>query len=1348
MARVFISYASIDLSAANDLRERLAASGHDVFQDRAAEGGIAIGEDWKQRLVERLSWADAVVCLVTTDYVASRWCFAEIAIAIEHGSRLLPLEVEPGVRHELLSEIQYGTYRDSAGAAAAIDVQLRQLEVTAGWSWPEGRAPYPGLRAFDATWHRVFFGRTLETKQLTEALRYGNLGRDILMITGPSGCGKSSLVRAGLIPAMSAEDEWVSLGAFVPGVDPVGALAAEIVEAARLLDLGWDLPAVRARLSEAGGLVGLAREILAVASRAGRRKRRLLLVVDQFEELVTISDPDAADVVIQRIAECSHGMAAGPVTVVCTLRPDFLAAVAASPATTTLPFDVWILRPLKMDALRTIIEAPARMAGLRIEPDLVTTIVDDAGAGDTLPLLAFTLEQLTEGLQRGAQISRARYEQLGGVAGALRQQADLALAQAARASGRDQAQVIASLLQLVTVDENGNPTRRRVPMADATALERSELDAFVRQRLLTVDQDAGDATASVSHEAFLTAWPPLADAIAHAGSALRRRREIELASAEWTAEKRPARRLWQGRQLAVAIADLETGQGKGRRHDPTVLDGLSKDAAEFVRRSLRHDRRRRRGLSSTLTGLLVVAVAAAATAVFFERNAAGQRDLAQARQLTAEAENVMRFDPMKALRIGVAANAISSTPETRLGLYRNLRNTRMVWAVDVPDDARSITLSEDGKHLLTGSYSFAQWDLAGASRPIMGSLTDAGLTRGVAADAVSPTGRMIAVADWDVNLIWLWDITGTEGPRRFDANLAGHRGDVNTLAFTHDGRILASGSADRTVRLWDVSDPSSPAPIGAPINFGAEVEALAFSPDGRHLAVGGLDRSTELWNLSNPAKPVRLSTLAGAAVDVTSLAFSPSGKSLAVGGANGVIELWSTASGERAAPLTEHTKAISVLTFSPDGRRLASGSDDSKIIIWDVTDPGEPQQVGDSLLAHSGYINDLVFTSDGETLYSAGDFRLLIMWNLADLGEPLGQITLGDHTEGIQAAAFSPNGRLMATADGSGQVLLWGVDGKAWPKLVGRFRAGNDELFGIHSMAFSPDGRLLATGGDGHIQLTDVSIPAEPNVVGSIAEGQSLIQHLGFRPDGQVIAFSVLSSSNAAQPEKPVYLYDIRQPTQPIRLANFNGHDSDVRAVAFAESGTRLITAAQYGDLVVWDVDEPSKPVRLSGAEVSSSSMQAAAVNGDLVAVAAFDGLELMRLVDGKRLVRIGELDGDYASAIEISPDGRRLATSISVDNGVHLFDLTDPTSPRPIGDPLVDHYDSVNALTFGHDGRTLVSGGADHTVVVWKLEELESVRIDPVAHACRMIGTGFKDNEWNLAVGYEIPYQSTCNSS
>jgi dipeptidyl aminopeptidase/acylaminoacyl peptidase len=856
VARVFLSHASEDRQCAGQLHQWLESQGQEVFLDQDPRSGILVGELWEQRLHERLHWADAVVCLVTDAYVASTWCTAEISFALSRGSRVLPVRAEPGINHPLLRSTQYADFTaDATTARAALVEALRRMDAVGGWGWPDDRSPFPGLRPLDVDEHRVFFGRSDEVGTLVGLLRSPAERAEaaVLVVVGPSGCGKSSLVRAGLLPVMAKESGWVTLAPILPGTDPVAGLARELASAAQRWGLGWTVAETRHRLNE-GGLRGVADELL-----LGARAQRLLVVVDQFEELLTQTPPGQR----AHFAHLLHPVLGAPVQVVATLRPEFFDRLLVDTELAVLPTRPYPLRPLRREALPAVIQGPAQLAGIIIEPDLVDRLVADTDSGEALPLLAFTLAQLADGVGRGDQLSQHRYDQLGGVQGALTRQADAALAEASTASGRGREEVIAGLLRLVTVDEQGRPTRRRIPRDEVPGPVVQEMDAFIRRRLLTTDTDHGSVIIGVAHEAFLSAWAPLAQAIEKNASALRARRTVEHAATDWNDHDRSPERLWERGQLAAAVTDT----GARVQGGDLVTDRveLSQMAQVFLRMSIRRDRYRRGRALTVLSVLLILALVAAGIAVIQQRTATQQRDVAVSRQAAGQALDLRDTNPALADQLALAAYRLDPTPETRGSL------------------------------------------LSAFATPYATRLT--GHTNYVNAVAFSPDGRTLATGS-DDDTARLWDLSDPHHPTPL-ATLTGHTNSVSSVAFSPDAHTLATASLDYTARLWDVSDPHHPTPLATLTGHTNSVISVAFSPDGHTLATGSTDQTARLWDIHDPHHPTPLATLTGYTNSVFAVAFSPDGHTLATASADHTARLW-----DLPGPiLSEHTNSVFSVAF-------------------------------------------------------------------------------------------------------------------------------------------------------------------------------------------------------------------------------------------------------------------------------------------------------------------------------------------------------------------------------------------------------------------------------------------------
>jgi energy-coupling factor transporter ATP-binding protein EcfA2 len=618
VARVFISYATRDQVIADEVAGWLHAAGHEPFLYHLFNG---ISVDWKRRLYRELDSADVVLGVVTSSFLASNWCSAELGIADARGCRLMPLRAEAGVVHPLMQDLQYVDYQaDPQQARDQVLRAMRPLE-NGGGTWRQGDNPFPGLGPFTAALSRVFFGRTAEAREIGNRLRVMGSTGGMLAIVGPSGCGKSSLLNAAVAPLLNREPAWLVVPSLLPGRDPLPELARALAITANRLGLSWSVDEVRGRL-DAGtdGLRCVADDLLACAPDA--HSRWLLVTIDQAEELFTRT----TSVALQQFAQLLRDAVAGLVRVVAGMRSEFLDDLRDLPALVGVPIEAYVLAPLDRETLRDVIEQPAKVARLRLEEGLATQLVADTDSGEALPLLAFVLSQLADGLSAGGTLTLSRYRDLGGVSGALTRHADTALANAVQASGLTEREVLAGLTRLVTVDETGRRARRRIKLTSLAEPVRVALQIFVERRLLLSDtDDGGQVWLAVAYEALLTGWRPLDSATADITVALRTARIAEQAAAEWNRAYRPEHYLWDDKRLTAALVMLgmtNDGSSYNPAAPPIVeLDDETRaflDAtAQRVSATKKHERRRRITTITTITVLSTLLVLALIAACFF-----------------------------------------------------------------------------------------------------------------------------------------------------------------------------------------------------------------------------------------------------------------------------------------------------------------------------------------------------------------------------------------------------------------------------------------------------------------------------------------------------------------------------------------------------------------------------------------------------------------------------------------------------------------------------------------------------------------------------------------------------------
>lgn len=530
MAAIFISHSSHDSAAASRVRELLMAEGYAaVFLDFDPEAGIPAGRNWERELYTQLHMADAVVYLHSPAALVSTWCFAELALARSVGIPIVPVQVAAADRHALLGDVQWLEAGGDLAGGLRRALRALALDPARSFSWDPARPPYPGLAAFEPEDAAVFFGREAEVKDLVRRLHPTlQRGADRLVaVVGPSGSGKSSLVRGGLIPQLRKQGGWLVLAPMKPGHDPLRNLARLLARAMHAPERAEELN--RALRDRPGTLVQVIDELQDYASAS---THSVLLVLDQAEELVTITPAGERKAFIEVLR--STFTSESSVWTIATVRSELLNRVLTVAGLADILRETKLIGPLARAQLFQVVRNPARRAGLELEEGLVARLVDDTVGGDALPLLAYTLQRLwvrQVASGRPALITIEDYEAIGGVVGALREQAD-AIADELNQRGRGDL-VLPTLIHLATVVDDSEPARRRVSLESFGSAEHEVVQAFVEARLLTTHGERDQVTIEVAHEALLRNWPPLRQAIEQARADLRTRSELERLSADW-----------------------------------------------------------------------------------------------------------------------------------------------------------------------------------------------------------------------------------------------------------------------------------------------------------------------------------------------------------------------------------------------------------------------------------------------------------------------------------------------------------------------------------------------------------------------------------------------------------------------------------------------------------------------------------------------------------------------------------------------------------------------------------------------------------------------------------------------
>ena len=1124
-----------------------------------------------------------------------------------------------------------------------------------------GDPPYKGLAFFDVADTGRFFGREAPTSNVVRRLRDG---KRLAIVIGASGSGKSSLVRAGLVPALRR-------GRKLPdGTDvPVGSAEWRIL----LLNPGsHPLESLALKLNQDETSLEATRELIKDMRRDPHSLHlaicrlaeswgapRVVLVIDQFEEVFTLCrDEDERQAFIENIMDAVDPENGGPTAAVITLRADFYAHCADFPALReALARHQEFIGAMTTEELRRAIEQPATQAEWAFQSGLVDLLVRDVrGEPGALPLLSHALLE-TWRRRRGRTMTLRGYAESGGVRGAIARTAESVL----RDMNPEERWLARNIfIRLTELGTETQDTRRRatiselIPSEDQEPAVRSVLDTLADARLVTL----GQQDAEVAHEALIREWPTLREWLEEDRQGLHLHRHLTEAAQEWEARGRDHAELYRGARLAQAAEWANLHPKETNPLEREFLAASQTSQAEETAERLAQQQR--------------------------ELQAA--RDLARLEGERAQAE---RRSSVRLRRFAIALSGMLIVALAAAGFALQQRNRATSEALiarsrELASAALVQTDRDPELSVLLSIEAVAQSQAAHAETPrqveetLRGSLMAfrtervlAGHRDRVYEAAYSPDGSLLATASAD-GYVRIWDPSTGELIQTLDDG----RRAIKSVAFSADGKILASTSNDRTIKIWDPKTGDLLRTLNA---HTAMVQDLAYSPNGKMLASVGRDAALILWDLSTGKPTERFESPA----PLMAVAFSPDGLKVAAtsSGYGSEYSVWDIETGEllfsnmgEGVPCQTVGDFSSDLSFSPDGALLLVGDCQGAISVLSADDGS----LLDRLDAHTGAINAIAFGPDGSSFAGAGSDRRVKVWNTATREL---QLTLLGHQAPVYGLAFDPNGLRLTSTSEDGTARIWNI---SLPYEQMSIPTTADPV----TISYSPDGTRIAAGyqGMGTVQVWDA---ATGGLVSSLAghdEG-STVTGLAFNSDGNQLATS--------GSDQTVRLWDLSTGEETVPPI---AHISWVQAVAFGPGDQALYTGASDTIVRQWSLWTGELQNSILG---ESDAVLSMALNetGSLLAVGDAGGLIVIHDLQANAYRTLESHQGSVYAVLFI-PGGARLV-SASDDGSIIIWDLIDRTPLMT----LSGHDGPVLDLALSPDGATLASASLDGTVRLWDTE-------------------------------------------